>query len=114
MLSTPASALSLGIEKNVLLWSHYADHHKGICMAFEPAHHPSVFWQAVSVEYSDDFPIVNWLGDFDAGIAAALLRKSMRPNEDGSDRLSLDGDLDRPHRRHPPGSNPLRQIPLLT
>jgi hypothetical protein len=39
-----------------LPWSHYADSHKGVCIAFDTSHVPLKF--AYEVTYSDDYPML--------------------------------------------------------
>jgi hypothetical protein len=42
---------------SVLMWSHYADSHRGICIEFEA--HPLLFGAADKVRYSEDRPIAD-------------------------------------------------------
>lgn len=42
--------------KNILLWSHYANQHKGICIGFDSE--KDIFLGAQKVIYSSDFPII--------------------------------------------------------
>jgi len=42
--------------KNTVMWSHYADSHRGICVGFDTQSDPN--WNnAVKVTYSDDIPV---------------------------------------------------------
>jgi hypothetical protein len=41
---------------NSLMWSHYADHHKGICVGFHS--NIDVFKIAFPVAYQDEFPVI--------------------------------------------------------
>jgi hypothetical protein len=43
----------------ILLWSHYADSHKGICIVFD-ADDEDNFGTALKVNYSDDYPTVDY------------------------------------------------------
>ena len=47
-------------EKNddLLMWSHYADCHRGICLEFSTSQ-PSFFQGALPVNYGDEFPALN-------------------------------------------------------
>jgi len=47
---------------NVLMWSHYASGHTGICIKFQKrsTDHFVFFGDASKVNYQDDVPIVNW------------------------------------------------------
>ena len=43
-----------------LMWSHYADSHKGLCLQYEVAR-DAVLVSAVKVEYGFGYPEINWL-----------------------------------------------------
>lgn len=66
-----------GDPRDVLMWSHYAADHKGVCLQFEPARDLFTFGRAFTVEYVQQYPIVNWL-DGIAGIEKILRRKHPR------------------------------------
>ncbi|MEZ4810316.1 MAG: DUF2971 domain-containing protein [Allomuricauda sp.] len=40
--------------KNILMWSHYGNFHKGMCLGFENRTH------TIPINYSDDFPIIDF------------------------------------------------------
>lgn len=42
--------------KNQLMWSHYADSHRGICLQFRTSYDVPTFLAAGAVDYCDDFP----------------------------------------------------------
>lgn len=44
---------------HVLLWSHYADSHRGICLGFRTDRSDSLFSHALPVKYRPDFPRVS-------------------------------------------------------
>lgn len=52
-------------KKNILMWSHYADDHKGICLGFESTGGGSIFDSAKIVEYNEDNDrhTINWVSD---------------------------------------------------
>ena len=54
-----------GDPRNILMWSHYASNHEGLCLVFEIARDPKTFTDALPVEYSVDYPVLNWFRDFD-------------------------------------------------
>lgn len=56
-----------GDPRNILMWSHYASNHEGLCLVVEIAGDPKTFLAARPVEYSVEYPIVNWVKDFDEG-----------------------------------------------
>jgi Protein of unknown function (DUF2971) len=43
-------------EDNFLMWSHYADKHKGICLKFEMHKDPNFFTIPVKVDYPEKYP----------------------------------------------------------
>ncbi len=42
---------------NILMWAHYADKHKGLCLEFDGSSNCKFFGKAQSVEYEDHTPI---------------------------------------------------------
>lgn len=42
------------IRDDILMWSHYAGGHKGICLEFEATRHTAFFADALKVEYSEE------------------------------------------------------------
>lgn len=61
--------------RNLLMWSHYAKHHTGICYQFEVARDFDIFPRAVSVKYTKKYP-TNQLFEQSPGDAAnAVLSK---------------------------------------
>jgi hypothetical protein len=63
--------------RNILMWSHYADCHTGICIQFDIAQDPTTFLDAISVEYSEDYPVINWIEDSAQQLKKVLLRKHL-------------------------------------
>ena len=45
-----------------LMWSHYADSHKGYCLQYS-VHTDPVFVRSVRVGYASEYPVINWLSD---------------------------------------------------
>lgn len=45
------------LNDNILLWSHYADGHKGICLEFDASY--PLFSKAKKVNYSLEFPVID-------------------------------------------------------
>ncbi len=64
-----------GDPRSILMWSHYASNHEGLCLQFERATDPKTFLQAIPVDYNDQYPEVNWITDFREGLIPAMLRK---------------------------------------
>lgn len=50
-------------HENILLWSHYASGHSGICLQFRVVVDPAFFAPAVPVTYTRDLPLPHLLGD---------------------------------------------------
>lgn len=48
---------------NLLMWSHYANKHHGICLEFDTDN--QVFGGAWEVEYHSEYPYHSWKSDFD-------------------------------------------------
>lgn len=46
--------------KNLLMWSHYADSHKGICYQFEMAGDLNVLSRTIPVQYTNRYPDINF------------------------------------------------------
>ncbi len=46
-------------NKNLLMWSHYADSHKGVCLEFIPK--GSFFKNFKKVRYLEEIPQINWI-----------------------------------------------------
>src|SRR5262249_31328334 len=61
--------------RSLLLWAHYAESHKGVCLQFYVARDPDVFCQAIPVEYELEYPVVNWTNDSDLDALKGVLRK---------------------------------------
>lgn len=48
-----------GSVRSILMWSHYASEHAGVCLVFRPMSDYRVFAHAQPVEYSDEYPELN-------------------------------------------------------
>jgi hypothetical protein len=62
-----------GDPRHILMWSHYAKDHSGICIQFESARAPATLLEAVPVRYVDDYPVYDWVKDDD--LLGSLLHK---------------------------------------
>jgi len=47
------------VPDDILMWSHYSDSHKGLCLQFKANIKPTLFWEAYKVKYQEDYPSVN-------------------------------------------------------
>lgn len=75
--------------RDVLMWSHYAAEHSGVCLQFDPAFDVRVLTHAVRVDYCDDYPVIDWIVDFHGGIGRAILRKHSRWKYEREHRISI-------------------------
>ena len=65
------------IGDDVLMWAHYADAHRGICLQFKVESGDDYFDQALPVGYARDRPVITLpCRDMDAIIASAFLTKA--------------------------------------
>lgn len=48
--------------RNILMWSHYAAQHRGICLMFETSRDVKVWFRAMAIVYSDRYPVLEWRG----------------------------------------------------
>jgi len=63
-------------EKSLLMWSHYADSHKGVCLKFNILEDPDFFVYPLPVNYRDEYPDYNHLGDRRTLVNDIVLSKS--------------------------------------
>lgn len=45
-------------RKNLLMWSHYSNSHRGVCLIFDTARDPDVFSNALPITYSHEYPVI--------------------------------------------------------
>ncbi len=64
-----------GDPRSILMWSHYAKDHTGICIQFERARDFNTLSGAVPVEYTTDYPESNFINNFHESLGKVLLRK---------------------------------------
>lgn len=65
------------VPNDILMWSHYADSHKGFCLEFSHDESEPFFGRAQPIKYSDTFPIVQlYDGARNEEIYTALTTKS--------------------------------------
>ena len=69
-------------KDDILMWSHYADSHKGICIEFEPRTSAQIEWfeNAVPVRYQSNFPANDFYkrSATEADAIAAMATKSVQ------------------------------------
>lgn len=47
------------IQDSILMWTHYADNHRGYCLIFEATNYTPVFGTSLPVIYSNEYPLVS-------------------------------------------------------
>lgn len=61
---------------DILMWSHYAQCHRGLCLGFRTTG-DSILWDAQPVEYSADYPVIDYFRmTIEQRVRAMLLRKA--------------------------------------
>ena len=63
-------------DRNILLWSHYAAGHTGLCLKFIATNHTPFFGLTLPVTYAQTYPEINVLSPPDKQIDAFLLTKA--------------------------------------
>ena len=63
-------------HQNLLMWSHYANHHKGFVLEFDTAYDVSTLLRVSKVEYSNEYPILDYSEMTNDQYKVVLLRKS--------------------------------------
>lgn len=48
---------------NEIMWAHYADGNKGVCLEFDLSTTPDLHEKTFPVEYNDTFPVINSVDD---------------------------------------------------
>lgn len=65
------------VGDNVLMWSHYADSHRGVCLRFNPTRVDRDFYLSFKVRYSADRPVVHVMrASEDEWVTGSLLTKA--------------------------------------
>lgn len=65
-----------------LMWGHYADHHRGICLGFDCS--DPVFQSAMQVQYSSEYPVYELFGENEL---APFISKSEHWSYEGEFRI---------------------------
>lgn len=80
-----------GDARSMLMWSHYAQDHTGICLQFERAKDPYAFLRALPMEYSDDYPVINWIDEraFRERMGTILLQKHIGWQYENEHRIAI-------------------------
>lgn len=71
---------------NLLLWAHYSDDHKGVCLKFDTTDDPDFFDSTFAVKYSNVYPQFDYLTERDQLTNKAVLTKSKHWEYEGEIR----------------------------
>jgi hypothetical protein len=71
----PVGAASRAIPRSVLMWSHCAENHHGVCLQFECMKDFPTLGHAMRVDYREDLSVVNWIVGFYRDVKHILLAK---------------------------------------
>lgn len=77
-----------GDPRSVLMWSHYAENHRGVCLQFERMKDFLTLGHAVRVDYREDLPVVNWIVNFHRDVKHVLLAKHPSWNYEQERRIT--------------------------
>lgn len=80
-----------GDPRSVLMWSHYSDNHTGIYLQFERTRDLVVLSRAVSIDYIDEYPKVNWIEGMHNALGDTFTRKHSRWSYEDERRIFADG-----------------------
>lgn len=72
---------------NVLMWSHYAQDHKGLVIEFDLEADPEFFTTPINVTYSLDYEPTNYLADQQASVDRIISTKSKAWDYEGEVRI---------------------------
>jgi len=64
-------------DSNILLWSHYAAGHKGLCLKFAATKYTPFFSLAQCVDYSQEYPQIDLLASPEEQVNAFLRTKAI-------------------------------------
>jgi len=59
---------------NTLMWSHYTNNHKGVCLRFEPKYDKEFFRLSLDVQYTKKYPIIDLVKDNPIVVLSKLSR----------------------------------------
>lgn len=64
------------VNDDILMWSHYADSHKGVCLGFRAGPMDMFFRRSQKVKYSKQYPITRVFDSDEQRMETAILTKS--------------------------------------
>ncbi len=72
---------------NLLMWAHYADSHKGVCLKFDILEDTEFFSPAKKVSYTKEYPIYNYLKNKNDFVNQMFFTKSNEWSYEGEIRV---------------------------
>lgn len=64
------------VNDDILMWAHYADSHKGICLGFRAGPMDTFFRRSQKVKYSEQYPVTRVFDSDEQRMETAILTKS--------------------------------------
>jgi hypothetical protein len=80
-------ACFLSDYKNLLMWAHYADAHRGICLKFDVEEDARFFSPSKLVKYHVDYPVYDYLAERDEFVSKLFFTKSRDWEYEGEVRV---------------------------
>jgi hypothetical protein len=75
LISNMGTCCFCATPRNPILWAHYADEHRGVCLQFDVAADVAAL-TSLEVKYDDAFPTASVFEDNNAAVLLPFLRKS--------------------------------------
>ena len=66
-------------HRDLLMWSHYADGHRGVCMVFSTAHDIDTFISALPVSYQQSLPVIEYSQDIGGDLVKKAFLTKAKP-----------------------------------
>lgn len=82
--------------RSILMWSHYAEKHTGVCLQFDVARDPETFMLALRVDYSSEYPFINWANPTAVELRRTLLKKNDDWDYEEERRIVIPGRANTP------------------
>lgn len=85
-------------KTNKLMWSHYADNHRGMVLEYDISLDLNVFQYAIPVIYHEKLPEINFMAQKDKSIVSVLKNKSQDWSYEKEVRIINDNPAGAPNR----------------
>jgi hypothetical protein len=63
--------------RSLLMWSHYATHHRGLVLQFNIANDLRILGRIIKMDYSETYPVIDWVKE-EGGTLEIVLRTKHR------------------------------------